>query len=242
MAATQEQRELAFFSPLGEDVLLFHRMVGTEGLSQLFEYEVELQSEDHNIQPEDVLGQNVCVRLQVGEERERFFNGFASRFSYLGSDASLAHYRIVLRPWLWLLCRTTDCRVFQNKTVRQIVEDCCREHGFTDFEFRLGGDYQEHEYRVQYKEPLCQFLCRLMEEEGIYFYFTHERDKHTLVCADSISSHDLIPDCEEVPFYPPSESRPAHRRPGRPPRESVRSADGSVRSPAWPGPRRSIHA
>ena len=88
-------------------------------------------------------------------------------------------------PWLWFLTRTSDCRIFQEKTVPDIIKEIFRDHGFTDFEERLSGSYRTWVYCVQYRETDFNFVSRLMEQEGIYYYFKHENGKHTLVLADS---------------------------------------------------------
>ncbi len=100
MASWEVEREVAVSSPLGEDVLLFHRMTATEALGRLFECKLELLSEDFNLRLEDILGQNMTVRLNLGEGEERFFNGFASQFCCVGGVAHFARYQVTLRPRL----------------------------------------------------------------------------------------------------------------------------------------------
>jgi len=207
MAITQKHRIFAANTPLGEDVLVFYRMIATEQLGRLFEYEVELLSEKTYIPLVDVLGKNVTIRMQLPEARgsgTRYFNGFVTRFSYLGVHGMrYGAYRAILSPWLWFLTRTADCRIFQNKTVPAIIESIFQENGFTDFRKSLSGQYRSWEYCVQYRETDFNFVSRLMEKEGIYYYFEHENGKHTLVLADSYSAHSAFPNYSEVPFYPP---------------------------------------
>jgi len=199
---TQKNRELAIETPLGEDVLLLVRMSGTEKLGRLFKYDLELASENQQISAEDIVGQNVTVRLDLGAGRTRHFNGHASSFTQLTSDGQLARYRITVVPWLWLLSRTADCRIFQEKTVPEIIKQVFRDRGFTDFEDGLTGNYRTWEYRVQYRETDFSFLSRLMEQEGIYYYFKHENGKHSLVLADSYSAHEPYPEFEELTYHP----------------------------------------
>jgi len=207
MPATQEQRSIEFTSPLGRDVLVLRSMSGTERLGRLFEYELELLSENHDIALGDILGQNVSIRLAgLHEEGERWFNGFVTRFTYLGSHGRYALYRASLRPWPWFLTRTADCRIFQEMNVPDIVKQVFRDRGFTDFDERLSGSYPTWEYCVQYRETDFNFICRLLEQEGIYFYFRHEEGRHTLVLADAYSAHEPAPGYGEVPYYPPDPS------------------------------------
>src|SRR5690606_30893621 len=109
-------------------------------------------------------------------------------------------YQMVVVPWLWFLTRTSDCRIFQHVTVPDILETLFNDAGFTDYELRLSGDYREWEYLVQYRETDFNFASRLMEQEGIYYFFTHENGKHVLVLADSMGAHEPYPGFEELIF------------------------------------------
>lgn len=199
-------RTVQVTSPLGEGALLFRRMTAVEELGRLFEFDLELLSRDPQIPFEDVLGQPLTVALELQDGSRRYFNGFVSLFSQAGTVGHFALYRATLRPWLWFLTRTADCRIFQGKTVPDILKEVFREHGFTDFSEALQGAYRTWDYCVQYRETDFNFVSRLMEQEGIHYYFTHQEGKHTLVLADSPSSHDLIPGYEEIPYYPPSDN------------------------------------
>jgi len=207
MARTQGFRQVAVATPLGDDVLLLKRLVGVEPLGRMFEYELELLSEDPNIPLEDIVGRNVTVRVQLSPEGDpRYFNGFVSAFALVRPLGTTMEYAATIVPWLWFLTRTSDCRIFQNKTVPEIIKEIFREHGFTDFEDRLTEDYAVWEYCVQYDETAFAFVSRLMEQEAIFYYFKHEEDKHTLVLADASSTHDTVPGYEEIQYRPPTES------------------------------------
>ncbi len=208
MAITQKHRIFAVNTPLGEDVLVFHRMTATEQLGRLFAFELEMLSERADLDLAELLGKNVTVRMELPEARgggTRYFNGFVTRFSSLGilRQQSYNVYRATLSPWLWFLTRTSDCRIFQNKKVPEIIEAIFQEHGFTDFKKSLSGNYRKWEYCVQYRETDFDFVSRLMEQEGIYYYFTHSNGKHLLVLADGLGSHDPFPSYDKIPFYPP---------------------------------------
>jgi len=198
---TQKNRELAIETPLGEDALLLIRMSGTERLGRLFEYNLELASENPQIKAEDIVGKNVTIRLDLGAGRTRYFNGHVNRFIQLTTAGQLARYRAIVVPWLWLLSRTADCRIFQERTVPEIIKQIFRDRGFTNFEDGLTGSYRKWEYCVQYRETDFSFVSRLMEQEGIYYFFKHENGKHSLVLADSYSAHEPYPEFGELKYH-----------------------------------------
>lgn len=202
---TQKHRMISVNTPLGEDVLVFGRMTATEQLGRLFECDVELFSEKTDIQITDVLGKNMTIRLEMPNKRgTRYFNGFVTRFGYLGTRGlRYGAYRATLSPWLWFLTRTSDCRIFQKKKVPDIIKEIFREQGFTDFKDKLSGSYREWEYCVQYRETDFNFISRLMEQEGMYYYFEHENGKNTVVLADGYSSHGKFPQYDQIPYFPP---------------------------------------
>jgi type VI secretion system secreted protein VgrG len=206
MPLSQLERTLSVSTPLGDDVLLIRSMSAIEALSTLFEYQLDLVSDEINVRAEDLLGKPVTVRLDLPDDKQRYFNGIVSRFSHAGFDGAEALYAATLVPWLWFLTRTADCRIFQEKTVPDIVKEIFREHGHTDFEESLTGSYRQWVYCVQYRETDFNFISRLLEQEGIYYYFKHKNGKHTLVLADSYSAHDAIAGYEEIPYYPPDQT------------------------------------
>ena len=206
MAGIQSNRFIAVSTPLAEDELLFRRMTATESLGRLFEINLELLSPSEDIKMDDVVGQDMTVRIELQDESDRYLNGFCCEFMQTGRLGQYVTYEAVLRPWFWFLTRTADCRIFQEMTVPDIIKDVFREHGFSDFEESLSNTYRTWEYCVQYRETDFNFLSRLMEQEGIYYYFKHEDGKHTLVMADSYSAHDRIPAYEKVSYVPPSEN------------------------------------
>lgn len=199
---TQRNRPIQVATPLGDDTLLFYRMNGYERLGELFEYELELLSEDPAIDPDRLLGENVTVGLVLADGSWRYFNGYVTRFGQYGALDIFSYYRATLRPWLWFLTRAANCRIFQNKTVPEIVKQVFGGHDFTDLKERLTGTYAPREYCVQYRETDFNFVSRLMEEEGIYYYFTHEDGQHHLVLADSASAHEPFPGYAAIPYHP----------------------------------------
>ncbi|NJD06638.1 MAG: type VI secretion system tip protein VgrG [Methylococcaceae bacterium] len=203
MDLTQSQRNIQISTPLGPDKLLFYRMAGSEQLSALFEYDVELLSPDSDIDPEQLLGQNVTIKLELPQGGWRYFNGHVSRFGHYGTLDFLAIYRALIRPWPWFLTCNADCRIFQNKTIPDIVKEIFRIHGHTEFEEKLSETYKPREYCVQYRETDFNFVSRLLEEEGIGYFFRHTDGKHTLVMTDSVHAYSPFEGYAEVPFIHP---------------------------------------
>jgi type VI secretion system secreted protein VgrG len=199
---TQEYREIAVGSSLGDDVLLFESMTANERLGRLFRYDLTLLSEDPEINFDDVVGQNMTLRVELPNEETRYFNGYVSRFVQTPSELRLARYQATLVPWLWFLTRTSDCQIFQEMTAPEIIKQIFQDAGFTDFEDSLSGSYRQWEYCVQYRETTFNFVSRLMEQEGIYYFFRHENGKHFLVLADSINAHEPFPGYEQITYRP----------------------------------------
>ena len=193
MAYTQTSRHIAISTPLGKDVLLLRGFTGSEGISQLFHFDLDLLSESDSIKFQDIVGKNVTLRIFDAKGDERYWNGFISRFSQGSQDLRLIGYRAQMVPWLWFLTRTADCRIFQNKTVPDIIKKIFSDLKFQDFELRLYGDFTPRDYCVQYRETDFNFVSRLMEEEGIYYYFNHQKKKHVLILANDPAAHEACP-------------------------------------------------
>ena len=198
---TQANRNLAINTTLGEDKVLIVHAAINEQLGRLFQCEVELTSDDPNLDFSTVVGSNATLRLELlNSKTPRFFNGYVSRFVQTDANGTGGTYRATLVPWLWFLTRTADCRIFQSMSLPDIIKQVFRDHGFTDFKDSLSGTYTTWEYCVQYRETDFNFVSRLMEHEGIYYFFEHENGKHTLVLADASSAHRSFPNYDEVPF------------------------------------------
>ena len=207
-ASAQKSRgPITLGAPAGGESLQFRSMTANDELARLFTYELELISDDPALKASDLLGQTMTVHLEQRDGELRHWNGYITDFSLVGSAGKFALYSVTLRPWLWLLTRTTNCRIFQHMSVPDIVRKVFREHGLTDFEERLTGSYEQRDYTVQYRESDFNFVSRLLEREGIYYYFKHLEAKHTLVLADSYSAHDAAAGCESLPYFPPDPHR-----------------------------------
>ncbi len=207
MPIKQDSRSIAITTPLGPDVLGLRSFSLQEHLSRLFQIEAELSSEDGEVDFDKVVGHNVTISMQVGQKDTRYFNGVVSRLVQVANQGSYSHYRATIVPWLWLLTRNSDCRVWvaaeepaKGKTVPDIIEAVFKLRGFNDYKLSLSGTYPKREFIVQYRETDFNFVSRLMEQEGIYYFFQHESGKHTLVLSDSISAHKPYPGYAEVVF------------------------------------------
>jgi type VI secretion system secreted protein VgrG len=194
MVLKQATRSLKVRTPLGEDVLLLTGFSGEEAVSQLFRFELTLISDDNAIPMGDIVGLGVSFSVTMTDGSPRWFHGVVNQFGCGGELEGRRSYRAEVVPWLWFLSQTTDCRIFQNKTVPQIIEQIFADLGFQDFETNLQLEHPTWEYCVQYRETDLEFVSRLIEEEGIFYYFRHEEGKHTLVLADHTGAYF---DCQE---------------------------------------------
>ncbi len=198
---TQDNRFIQLFTPLGKDALLLHSFSGKEGVSELFHFDLKMHSENRSLKFDQIVGKKATIKISLPDGSERYINGIINSFTQGGSSpleggttpTVFAHYYATLVPWLWVLTQTSDCRIFQNQTVPDILAQVFREHGFSDFKNRLQGNFEPREYCVQYRESDFNFVSRLMEEEGIFYFFEHEQDKHTLVLANHPSEFKPCP-------------------------------------------------
>lgn len=198
---TQQDRLLELSTPLGKDVLLLQELRGREGISQLFRFDLHLLSEEKAIKYEDIVGKKVTIAIKHGDKKKRYINGVVSRFVQGKKDDRFTHYEAEVVPALWFLTRTADCRIFQNKTVPDIIKEVLNEHSVQN-KLSLTGSYQPREYCVQYRESDFAFISRLMEQYGIFYFFEHESDKHTLVLGDAPTAHKACPDGSKARYAP----------------------------------------
>ena len=192
--ASQDNQYLSITTPLSVDMNLLS-VSSDESISNLFYYSLELSSLEQSIKPEDIVGKAIdfCMILRDGSERH--FNGYVNQFvsGALRKDG-LRRYQAVVVPWLWFLSKTCDHKIFQTLTSVEIIEDVFKSYGFTDYQIKVSKTCLKRDYCVQYAESAFDFVSRLMEEEGIFYYFTQEKGKHTLVLTDNSSS---FIDCDE---------------------------------------------
>lgn len=190
------ERATVVHSPVGADVLTFTHLVGRDEISRSFAYTVGFVSKSRDVDPLKMLGGVVSVEGEA--DPKRWFSGLVSDFKLTRVEDRLAYYEATVRPWLWFLGNTTDCRIFQNMTAVEIVEKIFSKYGIAKFEKRLQGSYPSREYCVQYDESDLDFVQRLFEHEGIFYFFEHDEDKHTLVLCDAMSKLKPAPGYEKV--------------------------------------------
>jgi type VI secretion system secreted protein VgrG len=205
-AFAQTSRLLNFTSPLGSDVLLPEHMTGSEGISELFRYEVDLLAEaDTSIDPTDIVGQKVCLGIQADDAgTERYFNGIVSSFEMNGGETEFKNYTATIVPSLWFLTLNKNTRVFQNKTVIDVIKEVLSTYSISPT-VDTSAEYMQMDYCTQYRETDFHFISRLMEQYGILYYFKHSKDDHTLILQDTSSK---LSDCaiQDTFRYAPEQS------------------------------------
>ncbi|HKW48151.1 MAG TPA: type VI secretion system tip protein TssI/VgrG, partial [Gemmatimonadaceae bacterium] len=184
---TQKGRAISVESVLGPDALLLESIDGKEAIAGGFKYTLGLLAKDPGISAAKLIRTPITVTLHLSDGSDREITGLVSRFVQLDQAEGLTVYEAEIRPWFWFLSLTSDFCIWQNKSVPDIVKAVCNEAGFSDLTFRLTKPHKPHEYRVQYGETHRDFLSRLMEEEGIFYFFDHADKKHHMVVADDNS-------------------------------------------------------
>ncbi|MDX1981712.1 MAG: type VI secretion system tip protein VgrG [Bryobacteraceae bacterium] len=185
---TQDDRPIKLTTTLGKDVLLLERFQGREAISEPFLFILRCVSTAKNLAIESLLHKGVTLEVKLANDDYRPIHGLVRSARMLEMDKGLVTYELEMTPWLWFLTQTTDCRIFQDKTVQQIITEVFEGHGYKDFRFSLSKSYDQRKYCVQYRETDFNFVSRLMEEEGISYYFEHTSSKHVLVLLDSPAS------------------------------------------------------
>jgi len=205
MPKYQDNRSVKVTSPFGAGVLLLSQLSGVERISEPFTFELALMSEHGDLNPDRILGKPLGLELTSASAQPlRYFHGIVCEFAQRGFGEYLHEYRALLRPWYWMLTGAADCRIFQDKAVPDIFEEVCRQAGFADIERQLACTYRPRAYCVQYRERSFDFLNRLLEEEGIFYYFRHAQDKHVLVLCDDVGKCGAVAGYDSVPFYAPA--------------------------------------
>ncbi|MCA8235614.1 type VI secretion system Vgr family protein [Burkholderia cenocepacia] len=211
---TQLNRYVTLDTPLGPDVLLVSAAVVDEYVNRLPEIHLDLLSHRHDLRPEDLIGQQVKIRFDQqarlstlervvasgAGDNDRYFDGYVASFDRAGNPGNVTQYHLTAVPWFWFLTRSTDCRIFQNKTAQDILTEIFQEHGFSDFTFDIRTSQKPLEYVVMYQESYYNFCARLMEQEGLVWTHRYEKDKHFLVIGDTNLLFRPIDGLATVPF------------------------------------------
>ncbi|AMV33464.1 Phage-related baseplate assembly protein [Pirellula sp. SH-Sr6A] len=192
-----------------DESTIFRKLVAEEHLGRLFSIQVEVLSTKSDISPYLTIGKSVAIEVANWGE-SRFFHGIISHFELVGEIGSYFLYKFELKPWFWLLTHTSDCRIHQQLDPSKIIEYVFRtKNGLTDYQSKLTKTYKVRDYCVQYRESDFQFASRLMEQEGIYYYFDHSQSDHKMILVDNVSSHAKISGTPTIPFRPPNNAEAA---------------------------------
>jgi type VI secretion system secreted protein VgrG len=199
MAVSQQNRLIRIATPLGDDIFVVLSFSGSEEISDLFGFELQLASERDDISFEQLAGENVSVSVRAFDGTKRFFNGIIIEFEPddTSSKEGFSTYHARMVPAAWLLKHCRDIRIFQDKSVPDIIKAVLDRTSLgpkgvrqvIDFRTQLSGAYAARPYCVQYNESDYNFICRLCEDEGISFFFEHARGGHTMVFADDSAGY-----------------------------------------------------
>lgn len=193
---SEQKGLISITTPIAGNVLILRKAKYEEQLGIPFEMDIELASTDESVSFNQLLGKSVTVNLET-EDTTRFFNGIVTSFKQNETIDGNAVYVASVRPWLWLLSLSQHCRIFQQKSYPDIIKSVFDEMGFSDYEDKLTGKYLKKDYVVQYNETDLNFVLRIMQEEGIFYFFKHTDGKHTLVLQDDTGNAKTIGD---VPY------------------------------------------
>ncbi|MBK8268648.1 MAG: type VI secretion system tip protein VgrG [Planctomycetes bacterium] len=209
--AQETSRATLAFQVAGDSADRFQviRYSGLEGLSRLYRFEIEVAARDHAVAFDKIVGKAAVFSI-AHPNGDKWFHGIVSRFELTGESAELTYFRIELVPAVWLLCHRYGSRIFQNKTAPEIIEEVLTRAGIATDRYRpmLERSYDKREFCVQYRETDYNFIARLMEEEGIWWYFEQRPDRHVLVFADSKSAYVSSKEDAPIPYVPPTGMSP----------------------------------
>ncbi|TCV98833.1 type VI secretion system Vgr family protein [Biostraticola tofi] len=202
------QSNIKAYTPLdkyGEGYFLFSKLTGKESLSALYEYTAEFLTQRDNIDVNILLGKTVSFRMALSTGEYRYFHGYVTRITTSGGERvnhKMRRYLLTLHPAAWYLSQNRDFRIWQEKSVPEILSAVLSAYKI-EYESRLIGQYRQWEYCVQYAESTFDFLSRLMEHEGIYYFFTHQKNGHRLVLADAPEAHHPVAGYDDISFQQP---------------------------------------
>jgi len=206
-------RTFTAHSALGNQ-LEFRRLSGHEEMGRLFQFRIDLLSSSDSIDPKALLGTDLTVEIDLttesGGSGTRYLSGQVVAFKFTGRDGDYFSYQAITQPWLWLATRRSDFKIFQFKTVPDIVQEVLAPYGFV-VENRLADPYRTWDYLVQYGDTDFQFISRLLEHEGAYYYFEHQLGSHKMILADHIGAHKPLPaGPSTLPYYPSNRAAHVH--------------------------------
>jgi len=184
---------------LGANELHFAKLIAKDKLSEPFRYEFHMLSRVAGLGFGRQLGQPLSLEMEMGDAGKRYFHGICTSISHVGPASSYEHYVAIVRPNLWVLRQSADCRIFQNRSIPEVIKSVLADGGVS-VDDKLTESYPQVEYCVQYRESDFGFVSRLMEQVGIYYFFTHSAGRHEMVLVDSGSAHEAIAGPETVVY------------------------------------------
>lgn len=192
--STAQLLSCSFIGPSGSSALLFAGLEGSEGLSELFEYRLKALSPEGELNADDWLGKSLAIQLYqatVNTSLQRILHGRICGFRHVADEGQLLCYEFLLRPWLWFSTCSSNCRIFQNQTVLEVLKSVLAQYP-GEVDWAATENYPTLEYCVQFAETDFAFVSRLMEEAGLYYFFRHTAEGHILVITESMSEHQAI--------------------------------------------------
>jgi type VI secretion system secreted protein VgrG len=192
---------IQFSSPLGKDVLLIESLDGAEGISRLFEYQVELLATvDTTIDPKSMIGAKVAVAITLNDAQgSRWINGVVASFEQCAGDAEFNVYQARIVPAMWQLTLSSNCRIFQNKTVLDIAKAVIGEYGLS-LSDQTTESYNQLDYCTQYSESDFHFVSRILEESGIFYWFEHTDQDNKIMLGDGRNAYQDCPLSASIPY------------------------------------------
>jgi len=203
MLAPQNRRlfKLNILTQTANDEFLLEHFSGTEELSKLYEFDLALLSQQSDVKLKSLIGSQATIEIELSNGSFRYINGYVQRFSTQGSDGGYVRYAAVLGPWLWMLTCRFDTRIFQEKSVQAVVSEVFAGFGtLAKYEFRVSKSLKSHSYITQYRESDFNFVQRLLESEGLFYYFEHTADSHLMVITDDSSTLLPLPEQPQIRY------------------------------------------
>jgi len=187
---TQDSRGIGIETSLGKDVFLLLNVEGAEAISEQYCYSLSLAAERRDINAKEIVGQQIDFWILNSDGNKQYYNGYVSQFRGGALvQNGFRSYQMQIVPWSWFLGKNQNYRIFQEKTASEIIEEIFNEFSFSVFQNNCQSTFPKLDYCVQYKESSLNFIVRLAQEYGIFFFFTHEKGKHTLVLADKATAY-----------------------------------------------------
>jgi len=199
------------------DDLVAVKLQGREGIDSLFEYRLTLKTPDArnhsstqaaDYKLDEFIGKEINVEIELADEAggKREINALVVEARFLREEGRHAFYELTLKPWLYLATLTTDCKIFQDRTVIELLDELLSEYSYP-VEKRLTGEYPKRDYQTQYNETDYQFFVRLCQEWGLSYFFEHQSGAHRLILADEMSAYrkNPHPRYQTLKFHLPGE-------------------------------------